>query len=72
MVVPEPGAERVAAVNVPVSFAGSPFTDMLMGALKPPLTVTFSVTVPMLPTAMVKELDVAFNWKLALASASCQ
>ena len=42
--LPEPGADSVAGLNAAVIPAGKPLTEKVTAALKPPLTVTFKVT----------------------------
>jgi hypothetical protein len=56
---PEPGAGRVAGVKLAETPLGSPVTENATIALKPPVTVTFSVTLLLEPAGTARELEEA-------------
>ena len=67
---PDPGAGRVAGVKAAVTPVGSPVTENVTAALKPPLTVTFTLTLLFDPAVSEREFAgrVARNVGTTLAS----
>ena len=59
MLVPDPGAAKVGYVKLAEIPLGNPVARNATGALKPPLTVTVSVTLPFDPSASAMEFDEA-------------
>ena len=56
---PDPGADRVAGVKVAEIPLGSPVTEKATAVLKPPLTVTFRVTLLFDPAVTEREFEEA-------------
>ena len=55
--LPDPGAGSVTGVKAAVTPAGNPVTEKATAALKPPLTVTFSVTLALDPAGTDTEFS---------------
>ena len=56
---PDPGAAKVACVNVAEIPLGNPVTEKETGALKPPLTVTVRVRLLFDPAVTAREFEEA-------------
>ena len=56
---PEPGAGRVAGVNLAETPMGNPVTENATAALKPPVTVTFSAALLLEPAGTAREPEEA-------------
>ena len=61
--VPDPGTDKVAGVNVAEIPLGNPVTEKAMAALKPPLTVTFKPMLSFDPAATARKLEEAVDVK---------
>ena len=68
--LPDPGGGRLAGVNPAVTPPGSPVTENVTAALKPPLTATFTLTLLFDPAVSEREFAgrVARNVGTTLAS----
>ena len=70
--LPDPGAESVPGVNAAETPAGSPVTENATAALKPPLTVTSTLTLWFDPGVTEREFADIAGWKVGTILASLQ
>jgi hypothetical protein len=67
MALPLPGEGTSWGVNVPVTPAGSPLTERLTAALKPPLPAVVTFTLPWFPALMATDDGLAVMARAGLA-----
>ena len=70
--LPDPGAERVPGVSAAETPAGSPVTENATAALKPALTVTFTLMLWFDPAVTEREFADIASWKVGTMLESLQ
>ena len=60
--LPDPGADKLAGVKIPETPARNPVNEKATAELKPPLTVTFKVTLLFDPAVTEREFADSAAW----------